>query len=146
MGRERADHRTSGAVLAELLFVTAHNLRQQAVRELLDERVTYERLRLLRFLNDDGDLTMTEMSRRLGVTPRAVTTLAACVESAGLLTRRPNVRDGRSVVLAITEDGRRVVDELGEAQRAASAAVFDRLTRDQRIALREILDVLNAAE
>lgn len=135
---------TTGAALVESLFTTAHRLRQEAGRHLFNEQVTYERLRLLTFLRDDGDLTMTEMSRRLGVTPRAVTTLAVCLESAGMLSRQTHPRDGRSIVLHLTDAGRQATDRLWDDHRDAVAAVVDKLTEDQKTALREILDTLNA--
>lgn len=135
---------TTGAALAQSLFTTAHRLRQEAGRRLFNEQVTYERLRLLTYLRDDGDLTMTEMSRRLGVTPRAVTTLATCLESAGMLTRQANPRDGRSIVLGITDAGRRATDRLWAEHQDAIAAVVDRLTDEQKTALRDILATLNA--
>jgi DNA-binding MarR family transcriptional regulator len=141
---DRLGQATTGAALAESLFTTAHRLRQQAGRQLFNEDVTYERLRLLTFLRDDGDLTMTAMSKRLGVTPRAVTTLAVCPEAGGMLTRRTHPRDGRSVVLHLTDAGRQATDRLWDAHRDAIAAVVDKLTDDQKTALRDILDTLNA--
>jgi DNA-binding MarR family transcriptional regulator len=133
----------TGAALAQSLFTTAHRLRQEAGRHLFNEQVTYERLRLLTFLRDDGDLTMTEMSRLLGVTPRAVTTLATCLESAGMLSRQINPRDRRSIVLHITDAGRQATDRLWDAHHDAIAAVVDKLTDHQKAALRDILDTLN---
>ncbi len=140
---EASDQGMTGAALAQSLFTTAHRLRQEAGRHLFNEQVTYERLRLLTFLRDDGDLTMTEMSRRLGVTPRAVTTLATCLESAGMLTRQDNPRDGRSTVLHITDAGQQTTERLWDAHRDAIASVVDKLTDHQKAALRDILDTLN---
>lgn len=134
----------NGAALAESLFTAVHKLRQRASRQLFNEQVTYERLRLLTFLRDDGDLTMSEMSSRLGVTPRAVTTLAVCLESAGMLTRQAHTRDKRSIVLHITDAGRLAADRLWNDHRDAMAAVVGKLTDDQKTALRDILDALDA--
>ncbi|WP_328522702.1 MarR family winged helix-turn-helix transcriptional regulator [Kribbella sp. NBC_00359] len=138
------DQATTGAALAESLFTTAHKLRQKASKQLFNEQVTYERLRLLTFLRDDGDLTMSEMSSRLGVTPRAVTTLATCLESARMLTRQTHPRDRRSIVLHITDAGRQATDQLWDAHRDAMAAVVDKLTPAQKATLHDILDTLDA--
>lgn len=132
----------SGWELAESLFATARGLRRRAGRLLLDEEVTYERLRLLTFLRDQGDLTMTEMSQCLGVTPRAVTTYAQCLESGGLLARRPHPKDRRATLLHLTDRGRCATDALWAAHRDTIAAVVDHLSDEQKIALRDILTTL----
>lgn len=61
-----------------------------------------------------------------------------------MLTRRTHPRDGRSVVLHLTDAGRQATDRLWDAHRDAIAAVVDKLTDDQKTALRDILDTLNA--
>lgn len=130
------------AELAEALFATARDLRRRAGRLLLNEDVTYERLRLLTFLRDEGDLTMTDVSQRIGVTPRAVTTYAQCLQDGGLLERRPHPSDGRATLLHLTDTGRLTTDHLWDAHRQSIASVVDHLTDQQKTALRDILDSL----
>lgn len=134
-----------GAELAEALFHTARELRRRAGRLLLDEEVTYERLRLLTFLRDDGDMTMVDMSRRLGVTPRAVTNYAQGLQARGLLDRLPHPQDGRATLLHLSGPGRTTTDRLWAAHREKIAAVVDHLDDTQKIALKEILASLTRA-
>jgi len=132
--------------LAEALFATARTLRRRAGRLLLDDELTYERLRLLTYLRDDGDLTMTELSRRLGVTPRAVTGYAEVLESSGLVSRQQHPQDGRATLLHLTTAGRARTDRLWQAHRQSISAIVDHLSDDQKIALQDVLHALAAAD
>ncbi len=131
--------------LAEALFTTARDLRRRAGRLLLDGEITYERLRLLTFLRDEGDLTMTDLSQRLGVTPRAVTNYAVPLDDGGLLERRSHPSDGRATLLHLTTRGRSTVDRLWNDHRDKISAVVDNLSPQQKLALRDILDTLGRA-
>ena len=57
-------------------------------------------------------LTPTEVSARLTVTSATVTGLLDTLERRGLARRRPHPDDRRSVLVEITDDGRRLLDAL----------------------------------
>ena len=57
-------------------------------------------------------LTPTEVSARLTVTSATVTGLLDTLETRGLARRRPHPADRRSVLVEITDDGRRLLDGL----------------------------------
>jgi DNA-binding MarR family transcriptional regulator len=67
--------------------------------------VSYIRMRLLNALDCHGDQTMTELANALGVTQRRVTDLVDALGDDGLVERRPNPKDGRSTVVALTPAG-----------------------------------------
>ncbi|MEV4556550.1 MarR family transcriptional regulator [Kitasatospora sp. NPDC049285] len=70
----------------------------------------YEALVLLTF-SRAGELPLSKIGERLMVHPTSVTNTVDRLEGAGLVTRRPNPLDGRGVLAAITERGRKVVEE-----------------------------------
>ncbi|MFJ4676042.1 MULTISPECIES: MarR family winged helix-turn-helix transcriptional regulator [Kitasatospora] len=70
----------------------------------------YEALVLLTF-SRSGELPLSKIGERLMVHPTSVTNTVDRLERAGLVTRRPNPLDGRGVLAAITDRGRRVVEE-----------------------------------
>ncbi len=70
----------------------------------------YEVLRLLAF-SRRGVLPVGKIGERLQVHPASVTNAVQRLEADGLVERRPNPDDGRSVLAAITEHGRRLVDD-----------------------------------
>lgn len=70
----------------------------------------YEALVLLRF-SRSGALPLKVMGERLMVHPTSVTNIVDRLHAAGLVERRPNPRDGRGVLAALTDAGRSVVEE-----------------------------------
>jgi DNA-binding MarR family transcriptional regulator len=69
----------------------------------------YEALVLLRF-SSSGALPLKVIGSRLMVHPTSVTNTIVRLAAAGLVERRPNPRDGRGVLAAITDEGRRVAE------------------------------------
>ena len=68
----------------------------------------YEALVLLHF-SRSGALPLSVIGERLMVHPTSVTNTIARLASQGLVERRPNPRDGRGVLAALTDAGRDVV-------------------------------------
>jgi DNA-binding MarR family transcriptional regulator len=68
----------------------------------------YEALVLLHF-SRSGALPLSVIGRRLMVHPTSVTNTIDRLGADGLVERRPNPRDGRGVLAALTPAGRRVV-------------------------------------
>jgi len=99
----------------------------------------YEVLVLLTF-SRTGELPLKVIGRRLMVHPTSVTNAIDRLVGAGYVARRPNPDDGRGVLAAITDDGRRVVERatakltalefgLGDLSEADHAQLFDVLKR-----------------
>ncbi|MFK0190739.1 MarR family winged helix-turn-helix transcriptional regulator [Kitasatospora sp. NPDC090308] len=97
----------------------------------------YEALVLLTF-SRSGELPLSKIGERLMVHPTSVTNTVDRLERAGLVTRRPNPLDGRGVLAAITDRGRRVVEE---ATRELVAVEFG-LDGYDADACREVFDLL----
>jgi DNA-binding MarR family transcriptional regulator len=99
----------------------------------------YEVLVLLTF-SRTGELPLKVIGSRLMVHPTSVTNAIDRLVAAGYVARRPNPADGRGVLAAITDDGRRVVTAataalvdldfgLGDLDEADRATLFDVLRR-----------------
>jgi DNA-binding MarR family transcriptional regulator len=99
----------------------------------------YEVLVLLTF-SRTGELPLKVIGSRLMVHPTSVTNAIDRLVSAGFVRRRPNPDDGRGVLAAITDDGRRVVERataeltgldfgLGDLSEGDRAELFDVLKR-----------------
>jgi DNA-binding MarR family transcriptional regulator len=86
------------------------------LRDILDLTTAFERhlgseltvnptdLEAMEHLIRDGSLSPTELARRLGLTPAAVTTVVDRLIAVGHVTREPNPRDRRSVLIAANPD------------------------------------------
>jgi DNA-binding MarR family transcriptional regulator len=67
----------------------------------------YEALVLLMY-SRNGSLPLSKIGERLQVHATSVTNVIDRLESAGLVRREPNPRDGRGTLAVITDDGRAV--------------------------------------
>jgi DNA-binding MarR family transcriptional regulator len=88
----------------------------------------YEVLMLL-FFSRVGELPVGRVGERLQVHPASVTNAVDRLEADGLVVRRPNPRDGRSVLAAITAEGTSIAERASAVLNAdvfRSAALSER--------------------
>jgi DNA-binding MarR family transcriptional regulator len=95
----------------------------------------YEVLRLLAF-SRRGVLPVGRVGERLQVHPASVTNAVQRLEDAGLVERRANPDDGRSVLAAITPAGRELVERCTDV---LNREVFERVP----LAARERTEVVD---
>ena len=97
---------------------------------------------LLMLANKTEGVSMSELGELLGMSPRNMTVLADGLERERLVRRIPHARDRRITLVEITETGREIArTELGPAH-AATAALFDDLSPQERKELRRLLTKL----
>jgi DNA-binding MarR family transcriptional regulator len=96
----------------------------------------YEALVLLMY-SREGSLPLSKIGERLQVHATSVTNVIDRLESAGLVRREPNPRDGRGTLAVITEDGRAVATkataDLNAARFGLAALDADGLTQVYRL-------------
>ncbi len=124
--------------LAELISRVARRLRRGSLAHLGPLGLTMAQARALRSLSH-GPLHMTEIAAHLEVVPRTVTPMVDGLEAAGLVRRRADPVDRRSVLVETTPGGRRLLSRLAEARRATAAQAFSSLSDAERRALSELL-------
>jgi DNA-binding MarR family transcriptional regulator len=93
---------------------------------LRPEGLTFARFEVLRLLafSRHGVLPVGKVGERLQVHPASVTNAMLRLEEAGLVTRRANPDDGRSVLAEITAAGRELVER---CTRLLNDGVFSQL-------------------
>jgi DNA-binding MarR family transcriptional regulator len=132
------------AQLGELLTCTSWRLRRAARGELEPLGLTFGQARALRLLaRAEAPLRMGELAVRLEVVPRSATAMVDALEAAGLVERRADPLDRRSVLVCLTDAGDELLARLSRARRAGAEALFARLDGAQRAQLLELLTVLN---
>ena len=87
----------------------------------------------------------TARAGTLGVVPRAVTPQIDALEEAGLVRRRTDPGNRRSILLDLTGDGRTVREQLRQARVRAADDIFSGLTAAQRGALLDLLEAATAS-
>ena len=92
----------------------------------------------------DRPLSPTTVAERLLVTTASMTSLLDTLERRGFVTRSPDPDDRRKVLVTLTEDGKRVVDEFLPQVVAVQTALMADLTETQRRQLLESLATIRA--
>ncbi len=131
--------------LAELFTHTARRLRRGSIVQLAPLGLTYAQARVLRLVAAEGrPLRMADLAAQLDVVPRSVTTMVDALEEAGFVARHADAGDRRSVLVALTDEGHRLLAGLEAARRDSAEEVFGGLAADQRKRLHELLEDLCA--
>jgi DNA-binding MarR family transcriptional regulator len=126
--------------LAELFTHTARRLRRGSIVQLAPLGLTYAQARVLRLVAAEGrPLRMADLAAQLDVVPRSVTTMIDALEEAGFVARHADTADRRSVLVALTDKGHRLLAGLEAARRDSAEEVFGGLATDQRKRLHELL-------
>ncbi|MGE4425622.1 MAG: MarR family winged helix-turn-helix transcriptional regulator [Solirubrobacteraceae bacterium] len=92
----------------------------------------------------DGPLRMRELADSLRVVPRSATSVVDALEEAGLVERRPDPEDRRSVRVHILDAGRSRLREMRRARAAAADDLIGVLPPDDRAELDRLLRIIDA--
>lgn len=84
--------------------------------------LTPPQMHTLEILGARGALRMKELAQYMGITTGTLTLAVDRLEGRGLVRRRPNEQDRRSIMVELTEEGRRYFQE--------HDALHTRLTQD----------------
>lgn len=133
--------------LVEAVLTASRVLVAVAARSLagVEEEVTLAQYRTLVVLASRGPQNSVSLAAVLGVTPPTATRMCDRLIRKGLILRRPGREDRREVRLALTEAGRRLVDEVTRQRRAELAPVLAAVPARERQDLVRALGHLNAA-
>lgn len=108
--------------------------------------LTYGQARLLRLVAEAAQpLRMADIAARLEVVPRAATSMVDGVERSGLVARRPDPGDRRSLLVELTPAGQRLLEEIADARAESARHVLGGLDDSQRAQLLEIFRALGTA-
>ncbi|MEV5704944.1 MarR family transcriptional regulator [Actinoallomurus sp. NPDC052274] len=126
---------TSAVLTASRLLVGISLRSLTAVRE----QVTLPQFRLLVALATHEDTKLVTLADHLTVNPSTAMRMVERLVAAGLIDRRINPASRREVLLRLTEDGRRLVEEVTARRREELAAIVTAMPADQRARLVEAL-------
>jgi len=124
--------------IADLLGQVVRQLHHGTREALAPLGLSRAQSRVVRLLAD-GPLRMATIAERLAVVPRTVTDLVDGVEAAGLVERRPDPVDRRSIFVALTADGQRLLERLDVAWRESAEEAVRRLDPADRAVLLQLL-------
>ncbi|CAM5574018.1 MarR family winged helix-turn-helix transcriptional regulator [Streptomyces hirsutus] len=109
------------------------------------DRVTLPQFRMLTVLSTRGDTKLVALAGLLHVAPSTAMRMVDRLIAAGLVVRHTNRANRRETLLRLTDEGRRTVEDVTARRRAEIAAIVERLTPGERVALVEALTAFNEA-
>lgn len=95
--------------------------------------------RIMAVLGDAGALTQRELTLAALMDKVAVNRACKVLEERGLAARKPNLQDGRSHHLELTEAGREMHSQIMPLAEALSAQVFSKFTQQELDQFRDVL-------
>ncbi|MFI6633120.1 MarR family transcriptional regulator [Nonomuraea fuscirosea] len=105
-------------------------------------RLSFSTLSVLHTLERRGPMRLTALTATEQLKQPALTSLVAKLEQDGLVSRRPDPRDGRAVLLELTEEGLRIVRSRHADRVARLSQLVEHLDEDERAALADSARVL----
>ena len=113
--------------------------------EFLEIAVTMPQAKLLYLLGAAGELHMSDLVHRLGVSLSTISGLVDKVVDQGLASRREDAVDRRQVVVALTPAGRDFIDRFRELNARQMRELLELLGDDDLGRVRDALAALAAA-
>lgn len=104
--------------------------------------VTQSELAALRSVDRHGPLTFGDLAQRLGLDRTTVSRLASSLQERGLVTREADEHDKRKAWLAVTPEGRSLLDGLHGVSHQYYEVATAEWTPEERAAAGEMLDRL----
>jgi DNA-binding MarR family transcriptional regulator len=117
---------------------TARRLRQEAGTDLSPSLSS-----ALATIERHGPLTPSELATRERVQRPTATRMLARLEESGLVARTPDPQDRRSSLLAITADGRTLMEAMRNRKTAFLAARLEALSPEERATLARAAEILD---
>ncbi len=119
------------AVLTASRVLVAVSARSLAAAE---DRVTLPQFRMLLVVGQ-GETKLVTLAEKLGVNPSTAMRMADRLAVTGLLEREVNPHNRRETLLRLTDNGRRIVDEVTARRKEEIAAILARMPASRRQAL-----------
>lgn len=107
-----------------------------------DHELNLTAWRTLVILNGYEPTTVQDISRRSRIDKGWISRSVARLESRGLLARMPNGNDNRSVLLSLTDEGRRLVARIAPLSKQRHESLLSVLDESEREKFMRALDLI----
>jgi DNA-binding MarR family transcriptional regulator len=128
--------------LGEVFWAVARRLRAASMAAYAAYDVTPSQVRAIRVLAAHGGVRAKELAEHLRIAPRSATEVVDALEAKGLVSRSPDPSDRRATVVALTEQGHALSEDVRRARGVESERMFQRLTTSDRADLARLLGKL----
>lgn len=118
---------------------TLYRLYEVQAQRALRENISIAHWYYLRVLAQGGELNQLELSRRIGIASTTAVPALDSMEKRGLLKRTRDPKDRRKYYVGLTEDGRRLVNQLLPDVVKVSSASFDGVDKEEILVFWKVL-------
>ena len=142
------DVETRATLVAEIIAsneALMHRLADNHAPEFLEIAITMPQAKLLYLLGASGDLHMSDLVARLGVSLSTVSGLVDRIVDQGLAHRREDAVDRRQVVVGLTAAGATFIDRFREFNNRQVRALLDHVADEDLERVRLGLAAMNRA-
>ena len=123
-------------------MTVARAMRRTFGGALAEYDVTPGQAHALRVAGHLESARLSELAERLRIAPRSATEVVDALEGRGLVERRPDPHDRRATCVVLSDEGRRLLEVMGERRREATEAYLGGLSASDRAELDRILRLL----
>jgi DNA-binding MarR family transcriptional regulator len=109
------------------------------------EQVTLPQFRVLVVLAGSGAMRMGALAARVGAVPSTFSRTIDRMVDGGWVARKESPQSRREILVDLTENGRRLVDEVTERRRRQVASVLTSLTTDEQQQIIAALELFSTA-
>ena len=113
--------------------------------EFPDPHVTMAQMRALMLLSAIGEARMSDLAHQLGIAPSTLSSLVDRLVESGLVNRKDDPRDRRSVVVALAPAGMRMLDQFNELGADALRSLLEQVPAKDIVTVNKAIELLVAA-
>lgn len=118
--------------LADIFTILQRSFMLTLSKELQRGDVSFPQYFILGFLGQKGELTMTEIAKKMGHTTAAATGLVDRLERLGHVAREHAAKDRRKILVKITPSGQKIVGEVRDDMVRSLLEIMEHLDPDER--------------
>ncbi|MGN1402518.1 MAG: MarR family winged helix-turn-helix transcriptional regulator [Bacillus sp. (in: firmicutes)] len=142
MQREPLQDEIVASIEKELRFVAS--IVKQRGREILNNyTITPPQFVALQWLNEDGDMTIGELSNKMYLAFSTTTDLVDRMEKNGLLKRVKDKNDRRVVRIHLLKEGKRIIEDVISERQHYLDQLLQNHTQDEVMRLKDSLTKLH---
>ena len=121
--------------LADFVLLTQRSCILNLSPELNEGKVSYPQFFLLTYLASEDFLSMSSIAQKMGHSTAAATGMVDKLQEMGYLTRMSAAKDRRKIMVAITQEGRELVDRMRQNIVRDLAALMAGTDHEARLAI-----------
>lgn len=108
------------------------------------KEVSLPQVHTVEILGGSGPMRMKELADKIGVTTGTLTVQIDKMVKSGLVIRKPNELDKRSILVELTEKGQEMFEEHDELHHQLTSELTVKFTQEEREQLLNFLERVNA--